>query len=155
MSHRTPASAFETDSVLLEKYRVVRVIGSGGYGAVLEAENLRTTRRVAIKVLHGESLARPSTAMKRLHNEARAAAMLSHPNSVDVLDLERDADGTLYFVQELLEGESLFNDASSLTMFEIFANVIEQPNQSLAHDIQLIVVDTIVAFLGGLALPRE
>jgi serine/threonine protein kinase len=108
MSHRTPASAFEADEVLLEKYRVVRVIGSGGYGAVLEAENLRTTRRVAIKVLHGAALARPSTAMKRLHNEARAAARLSHPNSVDVLDLERDADGTLYFVQEFLEGESLY-----------------------------------------------
>ncbi len=109
----TPTTrSFAPDDVVLDKYRVVRVLGSGGYGMVVEAENVRTTRRVAIKVLHGEGGGRASTAMKRLHNEARAAARLTHPNSVDVLDLETDDDGTLFFVQELLVGETLHDRLS-------------------------------------------
>jgi serine/threonine protein kinase len=94
--------------MLLGKYRVVRVIGAGGMGAILEAENVRTTRRVAIKVLHGDSN-RVSNAVRRFQNEARASAQLEHPNSIDVLDLEQDEGGTLFIVQELLHGETLYD----------------------------------------------
>lgn len=51
----------------------------------------------------------------------------------------------------ILEGESLFNDASSLTMFEIFSNVINQ-QQHLDKDIAEIAWKTVTAFLGGLAI---
>ncbi len=107
MSQRTPIRAFEPEEVILGKYRIIRVIGAGGYGSVLEAENLRTTRHVAIKVVDGEALSRSPTAAKRLRVEARAAAKLAHPNSVDVLDLEEDPDGSMFFVQEYLRGETL------------------------------------------------
>ncbi len=107
MAQRTPVRAFEPEEVILGKYRILRVIGQGGYGSVLEAENLRTTRHVAIKVVDGEALSRSPTAAKRLRVEARAAAKLAHPNSVDVLDLEEDPDGSMFFVQEFLRGETL------------------------------------------------
>jgi eukaryotic-like serine/threonine-protein kinase len=107
MSSRAPLRSYEADDVIAGKYRVVRVLGAGGYGSVIEAENLRTTRRVAIKVVDGEALARSPTAAKRLRVEARATAKLSHPNSVAVLDLDEDADGSLLFVQEHLVGETL------------------------------------------------
>ncbi|MFO0653202.1 MAG: protein kinase [Polyangiales bacterium] len=107
MAQRTPVRAFEPEEVILGKYRVIRVVGQGGYGSVLEAENLRTTRHVAIKVVDGEALARSPTAARRLRVEARAAAKLAHPNSVDVLDLEEEPDGSMFFVQEYLRGETL------------------------------------------------
>ncbi len=107
MSPRAPTRSFEAGEVILGKYRVIRALGVGGYGCVLEAEHLRTTRLVAIKVVDGEALSRSPAAARRLKLEARAAARLSHPNSVAVIDLEEDADGTLYFVQEHLEGETL------------------------------------------------
>jgi serine/threonine-protein kinase len=103
------ARTFEVGELLLGKYRVVRPLGEGGMGFVIEAENERTTRRVAIKVLHGGSGARSPGAAQRFQNEARAASRLAHPNSVDVLDFEQDEDGTLFIVQELLRGETLYD----------------------------------------------
>jgi len=108
MSRRSTDRVYESGETILGKYKVLRVVGVGGMGAVLEAENLRTSRRVAIKVLSGVDDARASTATRRFVNEARAAARLTHPNSVDVLDLEQDAAGALYIVQEFLVGESLY-----------------------------------------------
>ncbi|GAX82549.1 hypothetical protein CEUSTIGMA_g9975.t1 [Chlamydomonas eustigma] len=52
----------------------------------------------------------------------------------------------------VLEGESLFNDASSLTMFEIFKGIVAHKPQSLASDVSTIVVNTITSFLGGTAI---
>ncbi|MFO0603086.1 MAG: protein kinase [Polyangiales bacterium] len=107
MSRRSADRVFVPGETLLGKYKVVRVVGEGGMGAVLEAENVRTSRRVAVKVLTGVDDAKATTATKRFVNEARAAAKLTHPNSVDVLDLESDDSGALYIVQEFLVGETL------------------------------------------------
>ena len=106
---RSHARTFEVGELVLGKYRVVRPLGEGGMGVVIEAENERTTRRVAIKVLHGGSGARSPGAAQRFQNEARAASRLAHPNSVNVLDFEQDEDGTLFIVQELLRGETLYD----------------------------------------------
>jgi serine/threonine-protein kinase len=112
MSRRTTDRVFESGETILGKYKVLRVAGVGGMGAVLEAENLRTSRKVAIKVLSAVDEAKASTATRRFVNEARAAAKITHPNSVDVLDLDQDEEGALYIVQEFLEGESLFERVS-------------------------------------------
>lgn len=88
------------------KFRVLKQIGEGGMGAVYEAENTWTQRKVAIKVLHSYDHSRQQNA-RRFMQEARAAANIRHPNIVDVLDIDTDTDGTLFLVQELLEGETL------------------------------------------------
>ena len=93
--------------VVAGKYRIVRVIGEGGFGVVYEAENTWTGRRVALKVLASGRVADP-VHVQRFMREARTAASLRHPNVVDVIDLGQDPrDGTFFLVQELLVGEDL------------------------------------------------
>lgn len=92
-------------AVLAGKYRVVRAIGEGGMGAVFEAENLRTQKRIAIKWLQPNA-SRHGEAKARLLREAQAAARVRHPNVVDVYDIDQHEDA-LFLVMEYLEGETL------------------------------------------------
>jgi len=89
------------------KYLILRVLGAGGMGQVFEARNQNTGRRVAIKTLHQSMLDEP-TVVQRFLREARSASSVTHPNVVDVLDLDTDdAKGVPYIVQEFLVGQSL------------------------------------------------
>ena len=89
----------------LGPYEIVSALGAGGMGEVYRARDPRLGRDVAIKVLPGVF----SADVDRLHRfeqEARAAAALSHPNILAVLDIGTDADAP-FIVSELLEGETL------------------------------------------------
>jgi serine/threonine-protein kinase len=91
-------------AVIAQRYRVIRLLGSGGMGAVYEAENTWTHRRVALKTMRAE-VATSELYLQRFKQEARAASRLAHPNIVDVLDMGEDAElGALYIVQEFLSG---------------------------------------------------
>jgi serine/threonine protein kinase len=93
--------------VLANKYRLDRLLGEGGMGAVFAAENLNTGRRVAVKVLHTSLMTNPE-AGARFVREARATTSIAHPNIVEVLDLDSDpARQIVYIVQEFLEGQTL------------------------------------------------
>jgi serine/threonine protein kinase len=92
-------------SVLGGRFRIVRRIGEGGMGVVLEAENTLTGKRVAIKWMHPQ-LASQADAAERMVREARASARVRHPNVVDVYDVIQEA-GAIFLVMELLEGEPL------------------------------------------------
>jgi serine/threonine-protein kinase len=74
-------------------------------GAVFEAENTVTGKRVAIKWMHPELADNPE-ASERFVREAQASARVSHPNVVDVYDVVNEND-SLFLVMEFLEGESL------------------------------------------------
>ena len=88
------------------KYRMLDILGEGGMGAVYEAENMNLGRRVAIKVLH-PAQAKKKVAVKRFHQEARAAGRIGHPNICEVYDLGTLDDGSPYLVMEKLSGETL------------------------------------------------
>ncbi len=93
--------------VLGDKYQLLQLLGSGGMGAVYEAENKGTGKRVAVKVLAAEHAANPALS-KRFIREARAATALEHPNIVEVFDVGEDKrEQVLYLVQRLLRGQSL------------------------------------------------
>jgi eukaryotic-like serine/threonine-protein kinase len=92
--------------VLASKYRLEELLGSGGMGHVYRAVNLDVGRTVAIKVLRAEH-AQNALVVDRFLREARAANLVRHSNVVDVLDIGREANGTPFIVQELLEGEDL------------------------------------------------
>jgi len=92
-------------SVLGGRFRIVRQIGEGGMGVVLEAENTLTGKRVAIKWMHPQ-MASQADAAERMVREARASARVRHPNVVDVYDVVQEA-GAIFLVMELLEGEPL------------------------------------------------
>jgi serine/threonine-protein kinase len=102
----TAAMEARVGTILADKYRLDRILGMGGMGAVFDAENTWLARRVAIKVMHPD-VSRDQALVERFLREARAAARVHHPNVVDVLDLGQDADGTLFIVQEFLPGTDL------------------------------------------------
>ena len=88
------------------KYLVRCVLGEGGMGTVFEAQHLTLGRMLAVKVLHPNQ-ARKKDAVKRFHQEARAAGSIGHPNICEVYDLGTLDDGSPYLVMEKLVGETL------------------------------------------------
>ncbi len=92
------------------RYRLQRLIATGGMGQVWEAVDSRLGRRVAVKVLKQEFSSDPEF-VERFRAEARTVAMLNHPGIAAVHDYgETDMDGegrTAYLVMELINGEPL------------------------------------------------
>ena len=97
-------------AVIANRYRLLRLIATGGMGQVWEATDLRLDRRVAVKVLKAEFSADP-TFRERFRTEARISAALNHHGIAGVYDYgeTRDPSGaaTAYLVMELVAGEPL------------------------------------------------
>src|SRR5262245_12664998 len=96
---------YNPGDVVAAKYRLQRLLGEGGMGAVWAAHNIALDSSVAIKLIRGET-DREALSV-RLQLEARAAARLGHPAIVRVFDIGDTAKGDPFIVMELLEGESL------------------------------------------------
>ncbi len=92
----------------LGRYELVAVLGKGAMGVVYEGRDPNLDRRVAIKTIMVDDLARDAAAEyeARFRTEARSAARLQHPNIVSVYDSDRDGD-TAYLVMEFVLGEDL------------------------------------------------
>jgi WD40 repeat protein/tRNA A-37 threonylcarbamoyl transferase component Bud32 len=86
------------------RYRLIRLLGQGGMGAVYLAEHRVMNRQVALKLIRPEFLTNPAMA-ERFRREVRAAASLDHPNIVRAFDAE-DFAGTHFLVMEYVEGVS-------------------------------------------------
>jgi len=93
-------------TVIAGKYRIDAILGKGGMATVFAGEHEWTERRVAVKLLDPQ-LARDPEYVQRFLREAKAAATLEHPNVVEVIDMGRDEDDTVYLVLELVTGRSL------------------------------------------------
>jgi serine/threonine protein kinase len=89
----------------LGEFRVLRVLGQGGMGVVLLAEDIRLARRVALKVLQ-PNYAREPAAVSRFLREARAMALLEHDHVASVYQAG-EVGGVVYLAMELLDGETL------------------------------------------------
>ena len=87
-------------------YRIVRVIGKGGMGAVFEAVDDKSGQRAAIKVLHAH-LSQDQETTARFLNEAKAIATLDHPGIVRLLSSGPLDDGGCYIAMEFIDGETL------------------------------------------------
>ncbi len=92
--------------IIDSKYRIIRLLGEGGMGAVYEGQNVRIGHRVAIKVLHS-SIATRGDVLQRFEREAQAASKIGSDHIVEVYDLGELPDGARYMVMEYLEGENL------------------------------------------------
>ena len=88
------------------KYRVGRLVGSGGMGTVWLGQHLQLGTRVAIKFIRPQFAAR-ADARRRFEIEARAAASVASKHAVKVYDYGVNDAGLPYIVMEYLEGESL------------------------------------------------
>jgi serine/threonine-protein kinase len=88
------------------RYRLERLLGVGGMGAVYEAIHRSMDRRVAVKVLL-PTIAEDADFVERFEREARAAATVAGPGVPQLFDLDVDVDEGPFLVMELLEGEGL------------------------------------------------
>lgn len=94
------------DARQLGQYRLLNKLGEGGMGAVYLAEHQLLKRPCALKLINTD-LEDNSIALARFEREVTSAAMLSHPNTIEIFDYGRADDGTFYYVMEYLPGLSV------------------------------------------------
>ena len=97
---------FQSEPAAIGRYRVIRLLGEGGFGRVYLAHDDELDRRVAIKVPNPERVAGPEDVEAYLA-EARTLARLDHPHIVPVYDVGRTEDGLCYVVSKFIEGSDL------------------------------------------------
>lgn len=115
---RTRRGAFDLSSLPMDdtgtlegrtlagRYRVVRLIGTGGMGSVYEGVQLGLDRRVALKVLKPEHVENENS-VARFRQEALAAARIAHPHIVQVSDFIATEGEQPFLVMEYVEGKNL------------------------------------------------
>jgi serine/threonine-protein kinase len=102
------ATSYKPGEIVSGRYRVLGVLGRGGFGAVYAAEHTGTAQKVALKMLALEAgAAGGDDVVKRFYREAQVTANLSHPNTVRVFDVGQADDGPLFIAMEMLKGPSL------------------------------------------------
>ena len=118
-------------TLLADRYRVVRVLGQGGMGMVLEVMHEQLGGRFALKLMHAEP-ARDSEMLSRFENEARLAARIMSPHLVRVTDLGRLPSGEPFLVMDYLEG---------LDLEQIIEQTVEQKRWlTVADAVQWVLV---------------
>jgi len=128
-------------TVVAGRYRVLRLLGRGGMGAVYEAFEEAIERRVALKLLHPIIALEPQVAARFLE-EAKLANRVRHPAVVEVTDFGTH-DGRPFLVMELLDGESLgarlerggpFAPAAAVALLEpVFAALSHLHERGVVH----------------------
>ena len=104
------ATVLNNGALIADRYRLQRLIATGGMGQVWDALDTRLDRRVAVKVLKAEFSADP-TFRHRFKTEAKTTAQLNHPGIAGVYDYGETYDPqggeVAYLVMELVQGEPL------------------------------------------------
>jgi serine/threonine-protein kinase len=94
------------EAQLIGQYRLKKILGFGGMGAVYLAEHVLLRRPCAIKLIRPDQAGDPNTLL-RFEREVRAAATLTHWNTIEIFDYGHAEDGTFYYVMEYLPGMNL------------------------------------------------
>ncbi|WP_216892053.1 protein kinase domain-containing protein [Nocardia alni] len=123
-------------AMIANRYRLQRLIATGGMGQVWEALDTRLDRRVAVKVLKAEFSADPTFRM-RFRTEAKTTAQLNHPGIAGIYDygetLDPQGGETAYLVMELVQGEPLntvLNRLGRLSVVQAL-DMLEQTGRAL------------------------
>lgn len=104
---QNPDSKLSEGTEVNGRYRIGRMIGQGGFGAVYKATHLATDQEMAVKVLGISLDSDESDLIQRFFAEAQITAGLKHPNTIRVFDFGQTEGGALYIAMELLSGNDL------------------------------------------------
>lgn len=102
-----PARRLDTDQLIAERYRIIRMIGQGGMGCVYLVEQIFLHREFALKTMNPGNLS--PIAWRRFQKEARATVALDHPGLIKVHDFGMIEEGQPFFVMDYFGGETLAN----------------------------------------------
>ncbi|MSP62116.1 MAG: serine/threonine protein kinase [Myxococcales bacterium] len=94
------------DSIIADRYRIIRKLGEGGMGVVYLAEHVIIEKKVALKILF-DDFARKTDLVQRFIQEAKAASKIGHENIVDITDFGETPSGAPFFSMEYLDGKDL------------------------------------------------
>ena len=104
-SRLVQGAGFSPGTIIIERYRIVALLGRGGMGEVYRAEDLKLGNVVALKFLPA-ALQKDAAALAGFHAEVRNARQVSHPNVCRVYDIG-DVDGKHFLTMEYIDGEDL------------------------------------------------
>ena len=108
----------------ISHFRIEKMLGEGGMGAVYLAEDLTLSRRVAIKFMHRQLLVQQGNESaregleKRFIREAKSAAALNHPNLAQIYEANFDTD-SWFIAMEFIDGASLFDSLTAGKQFSV------------------------------------
>src|SRR5690242_12843529 len=106
-------------ALFAQDYRIVRLLSTGGMGAVYVAEQLSTNKERALKLMRPE-LVTDADLRRRFEQEARVSAKIASDHVVEIVGAGvDDATGMPWLAMELLEGEELFDFAERVGALEI------------------------------------
>ncbi len=114
------------DLVLNDRYRVIKKLATGGMAYVYLGHDMTLDRTIAIKILK-QGLSRDKDFREQFHQEAKAAANLSHPNIVTIHDFGYDA-GKLFIIMEYVRGidlKSYLRRESDITLQGVLELVLQ------------------------------
>src|SRR5260221_8060578 len=120
-------------------WRIVRLLGKGGMGAVYLARHPGIGAEVAVKFLHPR-LAGDRNHVERFFNEARSVNLIGHENIVKTLDFSVTQDGRYYCVMELLHGQPLSSLLQAPVPLAVAGPILLQCCRALqaAHERQIV-----------------
>jgi serine/threonine-protein kinase len=96
---------FQPGQLLVDRYRVISLVGRGGMGEVYRASDLTLNQPVALKFLPQAAAGRPDL-LERFRGEVRIARQVSHPNVCRIYDIG-EVDGSAFISMEYVDGEDL------------------------------------------------
>ena len=102
----------ESNPIIYKRYKLIKKIGSGGMGKVYKAHDIKMKRDVALKILKKKGY------KKRFLREIDKLADCNHPNIVHIYD-KGEENGVLFFVMELIQGETLKEKRNQLNIHKI------------------------------------
>ncbi len=129
----TPLTSSNLSAAPTDRYRKMRKLGEGAFGAVWLAEDLELRRQVALKEPRLERLRNPADVEIYLA-EARMLASLDHPHIVPVYDVGRTEDGSCFVVSKLIDGVHLGVYAKEQKLScDAVARIVAQVAEALQH----------------------
>ena len=157
-----PAAAItEGPGAVIDRYKLLQVIGEGGFGVVYMAEQQQpVVRKVALKIIKLGMDTKEVVA--RFEAERQALALMDHPNIARVLDGGATESGRPYFVMELVRGVAIteYCDKNNLTtrarleLFEQVCHALQHAHQKGVIHRDLKPTNVLVTLLDGRSVPK-
>lgn len=110
--HAQAPAELQPGVILLEKFKILELLGVGGMGSVYRVQHLFMNQQYALKCLNQTQ--RNDITWRRFENEAKAANMLDHTNLLRVFEFGLLPGGRPYFLMELVEGVTLADEIRKL-----------------------------------------